>query len=243
MLDLMTRDSATGADRHRPAITPAGRDRPRPIVQAWPAPRSECGWPGRAKRGLDIVVAVAGLLIAAVPCVLIGLAIRLDSPGPMLFRQTRIGRQGRRFTLLKFRTMHLGACLEPACHQARRDDPRVTRLGRWLRRTSLDELPQLLNVLGGEMSIVGPRPHAPGTRAGDRLFEEVTSRYHARHLVRPGLTGLAQVRGLRGETDTEEKLLARLASDLEYVQSWSLGLDLWIIGRTVGSVARMRNAY
>lgn len=240
MLDLMTRDGPPATAWRRPPKTQAPPAPPRAVVQAWPAPRSESGWPGRAKRALDVVLALAGLVVAALPWLLIGLAIRLDSPGPVLFRQTRIGRAGHRFTLLKFRTMYVDA---PDGAQARRGDPRVTRAGRWLRRTSLDELPQLVNVLKGEMSIVGPRPHAPGTRAGQRLFEEVTNRYHARHLVRPGLTGLAQVRGLRGETDTEEKLLLRLASDLEYVRSWSLGMDLWIIGRTVVSVAGMRNAY
>ncbi|MGH6741401.1 MAG: sugar transferase, partial [Bradyrhizobium sp.] len=122
-------------------------------------------------------------------------------------------------------------------------DPRVTYLGSFLRRGSLDELPQLLNVLRGEMSIVGPRPHAPGTCAGGRLFEDVALRYDARHRVKPGMTGLAQVRGWRGETDTEEKLLNRVASDLEYIANWSLRLDMAIIWRTLFIVFRMRNAY
>jgi len=116
-------------------------------------------------------------------------------------------------------------------------------LGHWLRRYSVDELPQLINVLRGEMSIVGPRPHAPGTRAGGQLFEEVIQCYDMRHLVKPGLTGLAQVRGWRGETDTEDKLRHRIDCDFEYIAHWSVRLDLEIIWRTARSVLRMRNAY
>jgi lipopolysaccharide/colanic/teichoic acid biosynthesis glycosyltransferase len=173
----------------------------------------------------------------------IALAIRLDSPGPALFRQRRIGWRGRAFDLIKFRTMYHTRPETTPWRQATRHDPRITRIGHLLRRTSLDELPQMLNVLRGEMSIVGPRPHAPGTRAGGTLFEDVSRRYPARHCVRPGITGLAQVRGWRGETDTEDKLLGRLDCDLEYIATWSFGLDLRIIGRTVFSVLRMRNAY
>jgi lipopolysaccharide/colanic/teichoic acid biosynthesis glycosyltransferase len=116
-------------------------------------------------------------------------------------------------------------------------------MGRWMRRYSVDELPQLINIWRGDMSVVGPRPHAPGTRAGGHLFEEVTSCYDARHLVKPGLTGLAQVRGWRGETDTEEKLLRRIDSDFEYIAHWSVRLDLAIIWRTACSVLRNSNAY
>jgi lipopolysaccharide/colanic/teichoic acid biosynthesis glycosyltransferase len=201
------------------------------------------GFPGVVKRGLDIVIATTGLIVGAVPMLLIALLIRLDSPGAPLFRQTRIGINGTRFALWKFRTMHQDACHEPGFRQATRQDPRITRFGAWLRRTSLDELPQLLNVLTGDMSMVGPRPHAPGTRAGRRLFEDVTHRYAARHQIRPGMTGLAQIRGWRGETDTEEKLLLRIESDLEYIANWSLALDLKIIWRTAWCLLRMRNAY
>jgi lipopolysaccharide/colanic/teichoic acid biosynthesis glycosyltransferase len=122
-------------------------------------------------------------------------------------------------------------------------DPRVTPVGAILRKTSLDELPQIFNVLMGEMSFVGPRPHAPGTKAAGRRFEEVVARYAARHRVKPGLTGLAQVRGFRGATETEEKLVRRVESDLEYIESWSVWLDAAIIFRTLLVVARMRNAY
>src|SRR4029077_3482944 len=120
---------------------------------------------------------------------------------------------------------------------------RITRVGAWLRRSSLDELPQLINVLRGEMSVVGPRPHAPGTCAGGKRFELLTPHYPARHRALPGLTGLAQVRGWRGETDTEEKLLRRVEADLEYVENWSIWLDLSILARTLVSLPVMRNAY
>ena len=125
----------------------------------------------------------------------------------------------------------------------RGDDPRVTWFGALLRRSSFDEVPQFLNVLAGSMSVVGPRPHAPGTCVGRRPFETITSRYAARHSVKPGMTGLAQVRGWRGETDTEDKLMRRLESDLEYIATRSPGGDLLIIGRTIVEVLRMRNAY
>jgi lipopolysaccharide/colanic/teichoic acid biosynthesis glycosyltransferase len=145
--------------------------------------------------------------------------------------------------MLKFRTMRHELQDLEAAQQTTRDDRRVTRLGALLRRTSLDELPQLFNVLRGDMALVGPRPHAPGTRAAGRLFHEVVPHYASRHRVRPGLTGLAQVRGLRGETDTEEKLERRVESDLEYIERWSVGLDLLIVLRTAIAVLRMKNAY
>lgn len=195
------------------------------------------------KRLADLTIAAVGLALLAIFAPFLMLAIRLESPGPVLFRQRRVGLHGQPFTLLKFRTMRAGVSDPGGLTQATRHDPRVTRIGRWLRRYSLDELPQLINVLRGEMSIVGPRPHAPGTRAGGRLFEDVTHRYAARHCVKPGMTGLAQVRGWRGETDTEDKLLRRVDCDLEYIATWSPGLDLRIMWRTAGSVLRARNAY
>jgi len=195
------------------------------------------------KRVLDVALAIGGLVLASPFMLCIALAIWRESRGPILFRQRRVGQHGDPFTLFKFRTMHASADSTGPLRQATRHDSRVTRLGRWLRRHSLDELPQLLNVLRGEMSIVGPRPHAPGTRAGGKLFEDVSPRYGARHCVKPGLTGLAQVRGWRGETDTEEKLLRRIECDLEYIAGWSVALDLKIIGKTAISVFHMRNAY
>ncbi|MGE0774181.1 MAG: sugar transferase, partial [Sphingomonadaceae bacterium] len=127
--------------------------------------------------------------------------------------------------------------------QAQKGDSRVTRVGQFIRRFSLDELPQLINVLSGEMSMVGPRPHAPSTRAGDRLFGDVVKTYASRHKVKPGITGWAQVSGWRGETDTEEKLLKRLEHDLFYIENWSLMLDLYILLRTVTTVPFHSRAY
>jgi lipopolysaccharide/colanic/teichoic acid biosynthesis glycosyltransferase len=195
------------------------------------------------KRVSDIVLAVTFLALAGLPMLLIAAAIRLTSKGPALFKQERIGLNGRRFVMLKFRTMHDAPVIPGSCRQATRHDPRVTRIGAWLRHSSLDELPQLLNVLAGSMSLVGPRPHAPGTCVGGRPFEVISHRYADRHRAKPGMTGLAQIRGWRGETETEEKLLRRLDSDLEYIANWSLGSDLRIIGRTIATVLRMPNAY
>lgn len=210
----------------------------RPAVRAGALARRDAA----IKRGADIILSAMVLVLAAVPMLLVAAIIRLTSRGPALFNQERIGLNGDRFRMLKFRTMHYQP--DPGvCRQATRDDPRVTRFGALLRRTSLDEFPQFINVLTGTMSLVGPRPHAPGTCAAGRPFETITSRYAARHRVKPGMTGLAQVRGWRGETDTEEKLLRRVDSDLEYIATWSLGRDLLIICRTIVAVLRMRNAY
>jgi putative colanic acid biosynthesis UDP-glucose lipid carrier transferase len=171
---------------------------------------------------------------------LVALAVRLTSPGPVLFRQKRYGRNGRVFEILKFRTMRAGSDEAEPFVQARRGDPRTTPLGRILRRTSLDELPQLLNVLRGEMSIVGPRPHAvPHSEAMAPLIEA----YPSRHRVKPGITGWAQVSGFRGETDTIEKMERRLEHDLHYIETWSLLLDLRIILRTLLVGFRDPNAY
>lgn len=196
-----------------------------------------------AKRALDITGALVGLTLLGLMMPVIAWMIRRDSQGPVIFRQTRVGLHGHQFRMLKFRTMRQDACEPHQCHQARRGDPRITRVGAWLRRTSLDEWPQFVNVLKGDMSIVGPRPHAAGSRAGNRLFEDVTHRYAARHLVKPGMTGLAQIRGLRGETDTEDKLIRRVESDIEYIETWSLWLDMRIIWRTVVVLPRMPNAH
>lgn len=202
----------------------------------------DAAWQSHAKRGIDIVLALMGLAIGALPMLCAAVAIKLSSPGPVLFRQRRIGRDGRAFVLLKFRTMR-DAPNTGELRQATRNDPRVTRVGAWLRRTSLDEWPQFINVLRGDMSVVGPRPHAPGTRAGGFLFEDLSPRYAERHRVRPGMTGLAQIRGWRGETETAHKLIGRLSADLEYIETWSLRLDLMIVLRTVPLVVRMLNAY
>jgi len=184
------------------------------------------------KKVEDVVLATALTVILAPLLLLIALLVKLDSPGPIFFRQPREGFNNQTFHIWKFRSMYVDKGQTHAIDQARRSDPRVTRVGRFLRRSSLDELPQLFNVLSGEMSLVGPRPHAPSTRAGDRLFAEVVSTYAARHKVKPGITGWAQVNGWRGETDTEAKLLGRVEHDLHYIDNWSVLFDLAILART-----------
>jgi lipopolysaccharide/colanic/teichoic acid biosynthesis glycosyltransferase len=192
---------------------------------------------------MDVCVALVGLTVLLVPMLLAVLLICLESPGPALFRQRRIGFGNVAFEIWKLRTMRQHTQEQGSLTQVTRHDPRVTRVGRWLRRWSLDELPQLFNVLRGEMSLVGPRPHAPGTCAGGKPFEAITPHYPARHRVRPGMTGLAQVRGLRGETATEQKLLQRIAADLEYIDHWSLWLDVKILARTAVALFTTQCAY
>ena len=195
-----------------------------------------------AKRVLDVLVASGALVLLAPSMALVALAVRLDSRGPVLFRQQRAGLGGRSFALIKFRTMRADVADPDGARQTAKDDPRLTPIGRFLRRTSMDELPQLLNVLRGEMSLVGPRPHAWGSRAGRQRFEEVIAGYPARHRVRPGLTGLAQVRGHRGAITDAAGLRERTLSDLEYVRGWSFGRDVAILLRTAWVVLTMRNA-
>jgi Undecaprenyl-phosphate glucose phosphotransferase len=177
--------------------------------------------------GALILAAISPLLLA------IALLIRLDSPGPVLFRQKRFGFNNGLIEVLKFRTMYTDQSDANAEQLTRRNDPRITRVGAFLRRTSLDELPQFLNVIRGEMSIVGPRPHALAAKAGTLLYQDAIKYYDARHRVKPGITGWAQVNGWRGETDTVEQIRKRVEHDLYYIEHWSILLDLKIIGRTI----------
>ena len=194
-----------------------------------------------AKRLLDLLGGAALLALSAPLLLALAVAVRLSSEGPILFRQTRIGAHGRRFSMLKFRTM----IHEPdrPFAQASPRDRRVTRIGRILRRLSLDELPQLINVVLGDMSLVGPRPHAPETQVEGLSFETALRLYRLRHRVKPGMTGLAQIRGQRGATPAIAALEQRLGSDLEYIQNWSLRLDLGILLRTLPAVLSKKNAY
>jgi putative colanic acid biosynthesis UDP-glucose lipid carrier transferase len=197
------------------------------------------GIDGVAKRASDLILGSIFLTIAAIPMVVIGLAIRLTSPGPALFRQRRYGLDGREIRMWKFRTMNVVEDSAKAV-QAKRNDPRVTRIGRILRQTSLDELPQLFNVIGGSMSLVGPRPHA--TAQNDEFRKRVTG-YMLRHKVKPGITGLAQVNGCRGGTDSPEMIQKRIEYDHRYIREWSLWLDIMILLKTVAVVLSRRNAY
>jgi Undecaprenyl-phosphate glucose phosphotransferase len=185
-----------------------------------------------------------GLLLACAPLMLlIALAIKLDSRGPVLFKQRRYGFNNDLIDVWKFRSMYTEQT-DPNCVvQTTRNDPRVTRVGRFLRRSSLDELPQLFNVLRGDMSLVGPRPHAVETKAEGRLFEDVVDRYAARHKVKPGITGWAQVNGWRGETNTIDAIQKRVEHDLYYIDNWSVWLDLQILLRTVLVILRADKAY
>lgn len=192
------------------------------------------------KRVFDLVVAGCAL-IALVPVMfLAAIAIKLGDRGPVFFIQRRLGWGNRFFYMLKFRSMKVDRADADGDRSASPGDDRVTAVGSFLRRTSIDELPQLVNVLRGEMSIVGPRPHALGSQAGDKLFWEVDGRYWNRHALRPGLTGLAQVRGFRGATDHENDLRGRLRADLEYINRWSLFRDVLIVLRTLRVMVHQR---
>jgi len=189
-------------------------------------------WSRVAKSVEDQALAVILLIFASPLMVLIAFAIKLDSRGPVFFRQPRYGFSNELIEVWKFRTVHHDQTDIHADKQVTRNDPRVARVGRLLRRSSLDELPQLFNVLKGEMSIVGPRPHATRTKADGRLFEDVVTEYFARHRVKPGITGWAQVNGWKGIADTQEKIRARVEHDLYYIDRWSVWLDLKIIAMT-----------
>jgi putative colanic acid biosynthesis UDP-glucose lipid carrier transferase len=197
------------------------------------------GMSGLRKRTIDIVLAVFALLLIGPLMLATAAAVKLTSPGPVLFRQRRYGLNGEEIFIYKFRSMTV--CEDGAVvPQATPDDRRITRLGRLLRRTSLDELPQILNVLEGKMSFVGPRPHAI---AHNEQYRKLISGYMIRHKVRPGMTGWAQVNGLRGETDTVEKMRRRIEYDIDYMNNWSLWLDFKILLRTARLVFRDRRAY
>jgi polysaccharide biosynthesis protein PslA len=194
------------------------------------------------KRAFDIVVSLAATAVLLPMFAAIALAIRLESSGPVFFRQERIGRGNQIFRIFKFRSMYTEASDAQAARLTAIDDARVTRVGAFIRRTSIDELPQLFNVLMGDMSIVGPRPHALAAKAADLLYWDVDARYRERHVIKPGMTGLAQVRGFRGNTHQVADLTNRLQADLEYVSKWSLVRDITIIMQTL-KVMRHANAY
>ena len=197
------------------------------------------GYRGVSKRLTDMVVATSILVLASPLMILTSILVKASSRGPAIFKQRRYGLDGREIIIYKFRTMIVTEDIGPLS-QATRDDARVTSIGRLLRRTSLDELPQLVNVLQGRMSLVGPRPHAV---AHNELYRKLIKGYMVRHKAPPGITGLAQVHGLRGETTTVEQMEARVQYDLEYLRNWSVLLDLKILLKTLTIVARGRNAY
>jgi putative colanic acid biosynthesis UDP-glucose lipid carrier transferase len=197
------------------------------------------GVDGLAKRSVDLLLGSLCLAAAALPMLGIAALVKLSSPGPVFFRQRRYGLDGREILVWKFRSM---TCCDdgPTVAQATQDDARITRVGRFLRRSSLDELPQLFNVLDGSMSLVGPRPHA---NAHNELYRELIDGYMLRHKVKPGITGLAQVKGYRGETQTLEKMEQRIACDHQYIREWSFWMDVKILLKTLQVVVSQRNAY
>jgi putative colanic acid biosynthesis UDP-glucose lipid carrier transferase len=226
--DLTALPIATASARRIPGIRTE-------VVHLLPA--SESSW--LVKRALDVIIATVALMFLAPLFALVALAIRLDSNGPVFFRQRRLGQNNVVFSICKFRSM---AVIEdgPVISQATRDDRRVTKVGRLLRKTSIDELPQLINVLMGDMSIVGPRPHAV---AHDHAFERQLDLFSRRRRVKPGMTGWAQVNGFRGEISTPEHLKRRMEHDLYYIDRWSIWLDVEIMARTVLVVAKGKGAY
>ena len=206
--------------------------------------RPVAGWAHLQKLLFDRVIGALMLIILLPVMALIALAVKLDSKGPALFRQKRFGFNNKPITVFKFRSMYTEMSDANAAKLATRDDPRITRVGRFLRKTSLDELPQLFNVaLFGNLSLVGPRPHAFQAKAADRLYEDVIDGYFARHRVKPGITGWAQINGWRGETDTPEKLQKRIEHDLYYIENWSILFDMGIVALTPIALIKGENAY
>jgi exopolysaccharide biosynthesis polyprenyl glycosylphosphotransferase len=185
------------------------------------------------KRVFDIVVAAVALLFFMPLLIAIAIAIKFTSPGPVLFCQNRYGHGNRFFRIYKFRTMRTDACDARGVRQAVQGDSRITPIGRFLRKSSLDEIPQLINVIKGDMSLVGPRPHVPGMLAAQLPYEDLVPYYFQRHSARPGITGLAQVSGCRGSTVEPNRAISRIDYDLDYIEKWSLRMDIMIIVRTI----------
>jgi Undecaprenyl-phosphate glucose phosphotransferase len=212
-----------------------------PMLAVMDKPLSD--WDRAIKNVEDKVLASVLLVLAAPIMALTALAIRLDSKGPVLFKQKRFGFNNELIEVYKFRSMYTELSDANASKLVTKGDPRVTKVGRFIRKSSLDELPQLFNVLNGSMSLVGPRPHATQAKADVDLYQTVVAGYFARHRMKPGVTGWAQVNGWRGETDTHEKILRRVEYDLAYIDGWSVSFDLAIVAMTPISLFMTKNAY
>jgi exopolysaccharide biosynthesis polyprenyl glycosylphosphotransferase len=200
-------------------------------------------WDALTKRIFDVAVAALALLVLAPLFLAVTIAIRLDTPGPIFFRQRRYGFNNDVIEVLKFRSMHHHMADPDAKVVVTRDDPRVTRVGKFMRRTSIDELPQLVNVIAGSLSLVGPRPHAVNAQMQDRPFEHIVDGYFARHRVKPGITGWAQVNGWRGEVDSDMKIRRRVEHDLYYIENWSVLFDAYILALTPFRLLNAEGAY
>lgn len=200
-------------------------------------------WGIAVKAVEDRVLAALALTLLSPVMLLVALAVKLDSKGPIFFRQTRYGFNNEKIGVYKFRSMYVDQCDAQAAKLVTKGDPRVTKVGAFIRKTSLDELPQLINVLRGELSMVGPRPHAMQAKADGHIYDEVVEGYFARHKVKPGITGWAQINGWRGETDTIDKIERRVECDLQYIDNWSVFFDLYILAMTPISLINTKNAY
>jgi Undecaprenyl-phosphate glucose phosphotransferase len=212
-----------------------------PLLAIFDRPLSS--WNQFTKDILDRVVALLAIILLSPVMLAVAIAVRLESKGPIIFRQKRFGYNNELIEVFKFRSMYTDKTDATAAKLVTKNDPRVTKVGRIIRKTSLDELPQLLNVLTGQLSLVGPRPHATQAKAAGTLYDEVVDGYFARHKVKPGITGWAQINGWRGETDTHEKLEQRVKHDLDYIDQWSLGFDIYILAKTPLALLRSENAY
>jgi Undecaprenyl-phosphate glucose phosphotransferase len=212
-----------------------------PCLDMFDRPLGE--WGPLLKATMDKIVASLAIVILSPVLAATALAVRFDSKGPVLFKQKRFGFNNELIEIYKFRSMHVNLADRDAAKLVTKHDPRVTRVGRFIRRTSLDELPQLFNVLKGDLSLVGPRPHATKAKAADSLYEHVVDGYFARHKVKPGITGWAQINGWRGETDTAEKIERRVEHDLYYIENWSLIFDVYILARTPFALLNTDSAY
>jgi Undecaprenyl-phosphate glucose phosphotransferase len=212
-----------------------------PFLDVFDKPLTD--WGALLKSAEDKVLAAIALLLLSPVMLAIAIAIKFDSKGPVFFKQKRYGFNNELINVFKFRSMYTEMTDHNASRLVTKDDPRVTRVGAFLRKTSLDELPQFINVLMGDLSLVGPRPHATLAKAEDRLYDDVVEEYFARHKVKPGITGWAQINGWRGETDTTEKIQRRVEYDLYYIENWSLFMDLYILARTPFALLKTENAY
>jgi len=212
-----------------------------PFLDVFDKPLAD--WSYILKRLEDMIISLIALVFALPVMLIVAIAVKLDSRGPILFKQNRYGFNNELIEVYKFRSMYTDQSDAKADNLVTRDDPRVTKVGRFIRKTSLDELPQLFNSLKGDLSLVGPRPHAVSAKAADKLYTDVVDGYFARHRVRPGITGWAQINGWRGETDTAEKIERRVEHDLYYIENWSLLFDLYILAMTPISLLNTESAY
>lgn len=212
-----------------------------PMLNLFDKPISD--WDSVSKRGFDVVFALVALLLLWPVMLCAALAVKLTSKGPIIFKQMRHGINNEEIMVYKFRSMYTDMSDEKAAKLVTKDDPRVTPVGRFIRKTSIDELPQLFNVLIGTVSLVGPRPHAVVAQAQNKYFADVVDGYFARHRVKPGITGWAQINGLRGEITSDDKIKERTEYDLYYIENWSLAFDLKILAKTPFCLFNMENAY